>query len=153
MDDFAELALEGASTGVDHFEKVYDPLKDQAKKLQNPVKKLRGKSDQDQGQEEDPYDYYDKQRRSNTDRDRYGSTRDRGSADDDYEHDSVRRSNTDRRGSRRDRVRDGYVEETYERRSSRAKSAGRDGYHGSGGRGLRDDRRRSLSTIDKPKPC
>lgn len=151
MDDFAELALEGASNGVDHYEKVYHPVKNQAKKLPNSLKKFRGQSAQDQGQAQDQYDDYNSPRRSNTDRDPRGSTRDRDvrGGDDDYEYEPVRRSNTDRIDSRRDRVRggNGYVEETYERRSSgRAKSAGRDGYQGSGGRGLhRDDRRRSWS--------
>ena len=166
MDDLAELALEGTSTGVDHYEKVYHPIKNQAQKLPNPFKKLRGQSGSDQDQDQNENDYYESPRRSNTDQDRRGSARDRdgrstndrdrqGSArdrdtrggDDDYEYDSIRRTNTDRRGSRRNE----YVEETYEKRSGRAKSAGRDGDYGSGGRELyRDDRRRSLSNILRP---
>lgn len=122
MEDFVELAFEGASTGVDHYEKVYDPLKEKAKKLPNPVKKLR---------------------RGQIGRDQYDD--DDGSYDSDDEYRSPRRTNTDRGGGRRQRDSrggGGYVEESYERRSGRAKSTGRDG-----GRGLRRDGRSKSQLI------
>lgn len=146
MDDLTELTLEGASAGIDNYEKLYEPLKDKAKKIPNPIKQIRSQPDQPQMQDQDLDDHYDPPPRSYTDRDRRGSIRDREArgGKDNYEYDLVRRS-TDRRGSKGHR--DTYVEETYEKRSSRAKSAGRDGnIGGGGGRGLhRDDRRRSMS--------
>lgn len=111
MGDFAELALEGATAGIENYEKVYDPLKEKVKKLPNPIKSFRsGQHDRDQYDDDDneAYDSYD-----------------------DYR--SPRRSHTDR--GDRDHHRDsrgggGYVEESYERRSGRAKSTDRDGHRG-----------------------
>ena len=118
MDDMTELALEGASTGIDHYEKVYDPLKAQVKRLPNPLRKSRTQ----QYDSDDDQDYYDPPRRSNTER-------------------VSRRSQGPRAGE--------YVEETYERKSGRAKSTGRDGQFRDG-RGLdRDGRPRSLLFISK----
>lgn len=155
MDDLAELALEGATVGATHYDKVTDPLKDQVKRLPNPVRKLRGQQGQNQGQDWNHSDMdgddndYNRPRRSNTDRDRWGSRRDRDvEVEDDEDYNSRRRSSTIQRSPRRDRRRggEGYIEETYERRSGRAKSIGRDGYDRGGGHGLRrDDRRRSTS--------
>lgn len=117
MTDVAELALEAANPAIENYEKVYEPARDRAK---DGVRKMREKlTNSSKGRfeevdEED--DYYDRPRRSNTQRD-----------------------------SGRTRGRDDYVEESYERRMTgpRAKSAGRDGRYGGGGRGLdRDDRRR-----------
>lgn len=128
MDDFAELAMEGASAGIENYEKVYDPLKEKAKKLPNPIKSIRGgqqNRDQYDDNDDESYDSYD-----------------------DYH--SPRRTYTDRDGGRRHRdSRSGgaYVEESYERRSGRAKSTGRDGI--GGGRGL-DRRARSKSPFDEP---
>lgn len=114
-DDAIELLLEGASTGIENFEKVYDPLKSQAKKLPNPVKAFR--------------------------RDRNGREIEVNSDDDYY---SPPPSNSDRRASRQNRSSRGggeYIEESYERRMGRARSTGRDGH---GGRGLdRDGQARS----------
>lgn len=129
MDDFAELAFEGASAGIDNYEKVYDPLKEKAKKLPNPIKKSRG------GQQN---------------RDQYDDDDDDASYDSYDDYHSPRRTYTDRDGGRRHRDSRGggaYVEESYERRSGRAKSTGRDGI--GGGRGL-DRRARSKSPFDEP---
>lgn len=131
MDDFAELALEGASTGIDNYEKVVDPLKEKVKQLPNPIKKYRG------GQQ---------------DRDHYDDDDESDDSYDDYH--SPRRSRTDRGG--RDRHRDSrgggvYVEESYERRSGRAKSAGRDGPRG--GRGLDRHGRSKSELTSNPKKC
>lgn len=114
MDDFAELALEGANTAADHFDKVYDPLKEKVKNLPSPTKMIRG---------------------GHRDRDIYSDDDQSDDGYDDYR--SPRRSQTDRAvGHRRHHSRGGgtYVEESYERRMGRAKSAGRDGI--GGGRGL-----------------
>lgn len=110
MDDVAELAFEGASAGIDNYEKVYDPLKEKAKKIPNPIKKIRAQPDQPQMQDLDSDDHYDPPPRSYTDRDRRGSVRDREArgGKDDYEYDIVRR-NTDRRASKGHR--DTYVDE------------------------------------------
>ena len=118
-DEFAELALEGASFGIDNYERVYEPLKARVKTMPNPISKFSKSRSQDRSRKDDPYDDYD-----------------------DY---SARSPNVDRRMSRRDNGRGnsggnsggaggGYVKETFYRESGRAKSAGRDGYSG-GGRG------------------
>ncbi len=107
MDDMAELALEGASYGIENYEKVYEPLKARVKTLHPIAKHIK------------PHDGADESRHR----------------DDDHEH---RRSPVDRRGPRRERSRAGgsggagYVKETYYREHRRAKSAGRDAYHGVG---------------------
>ena len=94
----------------------------------------------------DDYESYDPPRRSNTER---------HVREDSEPYDPPRRSNTERprehrsRHKSRHRSRHGggrYVEEeyVYEKKGGRAKSVGRDGAYGGGGRGLRrDDRRRS----------
>lgn len=128
MDDFAELALEGASTGIDNYERVYDPLRDRAKKIPNPVKKYwKGQNDRDRYDDDDQsYDSYD-----------------------DYH--SPRRGQTDRSRAHRHRESRGggvYIEESYERRSGRAKSTGRDG-HG-GGRGPDRDGRSKSQLVSNP---
>ena len=120
-DDAIELILEGASAGIDNYEKVVDPVKDRVKRLPNPVKSFR----RDRNGREVEYD------------------------DDDDDDDSPSPRYSDRRVSRQDRTSRGgeeYVEESYERRMGRARSTGRDGRHG--GRGLdRDGRSRSNNSI------
>lgn len=120
-DDLYELVLEGASTGIDHYEKVYDPLKERVKKLPNPIKSIRRGRD---GQQEDYDDYGDDE--------------------------SPPPDNPDRRLARQprsSRAGEGYIDESYERRMGRARSTGRDAYQG-GGRGLnRDGRSKSGQVI------
>ena len=41
MDDFAELALEGVPIVTEHYDKVYDPLKERTKQGFHKVKKMR----------------------------------------------------------------------------------------------------------------
>ena len=43
MDDFAELALEGVPIVTEHYDKVYDPLKEKTKQGIHKVKKMREK--------------------------------------------------------------------------------------------------------------
>ncbi|MCJ1468815.1 Serine/arginine repetitive matrix protein 2 [Pseudocyphellaria aurata] len=126
MDDFAELALEGASTGIENYEKVYDSLRDKAQKMPNPIKKYwNGQNDRDQYKDDDQsydsYDDYHSPRHGQTDRSRV------------HRHRQSRGGNV-------------YIEESYERRSGRAKSTGRDGL--GGGRGTdRDGRSKSRRKI------
>ena len=100
----------------------------------------------------DDYESYDPPRRSKTER--------RAREDSDT-YDPPRRSNTERprehrRHKSRHRSRHGggrYIEEeyVYEKKGGRAKSVGRDGAYGGGGRGLRrDDRRQSRKTRKAP---
>lgn len=117
-DEFAELVLEGASYGIDNYEKVYEPLKTRVKTMPNPITKFSKSRSQDQSGPGDDYD--------------------------DYDNYPSRSPNVDRRMSRRDNGRGsgggsrggdgagGYVKETLYRESGRAKSAGRDGYIGGG---------------------
>ena len=122
MADLAELTLEAANPAIEHYDKVYEPAKERAK---IGAKKIREKiispSKGGFDEEEVEDDYYDRPRRRDS-----------------------------RRESGRTRGRDDYVEESYERKvtGTRAKSAGRDGRYGGGGRGLdRDDRRRWCSLL------
>ena len=117
MTDLAELTLEAANPAIEHYDKVYEPARDRAK---DGVRKVREKitsPTKDRFPESDDDDYYDRPRRRDTHRD-----------------------------SGRSRGRDDYVEESYERKvtGGRAKSVGRDGRYGGGGRGLDRDSRRSL---------
>lgn len=122
MADFAELALEGVPVAAEHFEKVYDPLKDKTKQGFQKAKSMRQNN----------------RRRDDSD-----------SEYDSYEDDRPpRRSYTDRGArSSRSRGRDGDIIE--ERRvvktttNGRTRSAGRDAYsgaHGSDHRGEPDTR-------------
>lgn len=105
-DDFTELILEGASAGINHYEKVVDPFKKHAKKI------ISGRS-----------------RRRN---ERYRSSSDES----DYEDDRPRRSYSDRYtpSSRSDRRSGGggpvRIVEEYERKRGRTLSTGGDPYSG-----------------------
>lgn len=120
MDDLAELALEGATVGIENYEKVYDPLKARVKNMHNPIHRNSISN--------------------GSDRPRYR---------DEYDDQPSSRSAVDRRASRQEDVRGGggggggntgrgYVKETYYRESGRARSAGRYGYNAEdrGGRGI-----------------
>lgn len=113
MADVAELALEAANPLIEHADKMYEPAVDRAK---DHARKIRDKiTSPTNGRFDDEDD------------------------EDDY-YDRPRRRETERA-----RGRGNYEEEFYERKVTgpRAKSAGRDGRYGGGGRGLdRDDRRR-----------
>lgn len=113
-EEFAELGLEAAGPLIDRGDKMYEPAKQRAK---DAARKAREKI---QSPTQGGFDR-------------------NGSDDDDY-YDRPRRRNTQRD---RDRGRGNYEEEYYERKVTgpRAKSAGRDGYAGGGGRGLDRDRR------------
>ncbi len=177
MADYAELVLEGAGPMIEHYDKVYEPVKERVKKIPKKIPGWKTRSGQDEYEEEEvvEYDDYNSKGRGNSDRlqeqevveyDTYEPPR-RSNTErrpkDDYEtYDPPRRSNTERprehrshreKSRHRSRPRgERYVEEeyVYERKGGRAKSAGRDGPYGGGGRGLkRDDKRRSrkFSTI------
>ena len=183
MAEYAELMLEGAGPMIEHYDKVYEPVKERVKKIPQKIPGWKTRSGQDEYEEEEvaEYDTYDSKERGNSDRpreqevvqyDRYDppqrSNTERRPRDDVEMYDPPRRSNTERpkeHRSRREKSRhrsrhrshrrgDRYVEEEYlyERRGGRAKSAGRDGPYGGGGRGLkRDDKKqtREISTVYK----
>ena len=116
MTDLAELGLEAANPAIEHYDKVLEPAKDRAKDSARKIREKITSPNKGKFDDEDQDDYYDRSRHRDS-----------------------------RRESGRSRGNDGYVEESYERRVTgpRAKSAGRDGRYGGGGRGLdRDDRRR-----------
>ena len=70
MDNFAELAMEGVPIVAEHYDKVYDPVKDKAKQGVQKVKEMRnGGNDRYESEEEyDQYDRYGPPQRSQTDR-------------------------------------------------------------------------------------
>ena len=107
-DDFAELMLEGASAGIDHYEKVVDPLKKHAKRLVSSRSRRRNERNRISSDESD-YDDDDgpPRRRYN---DRYTPS-----------------SRSDRRSGGGAPVR---IVEEYERRRGRTLSTGDDPYHG-----------------------
>ena len=125
MEDFAELAMEGVPLVTEHYEKVYDPLKDKTKQGIQKVKKMRQNNQGGGGYEsetDEEIEYDGPPRRNYTE----PSRRRRSSRDD------------DRRRSRREY--DDVVEERYVYRGpnkERAKSVGRDGWYD----GRRDLRR------------
>ena len=166
MAEYAELVLEGAGPMIEHYDKVYEPVKERVKKIPKKIPGLKSRSGQDEYEEEDviEYDNYDSQGRGTKDRSQnqevveyktyepppQRSNTERSRRDDDEDFDPPRRSNTERprehrRHKSRHRRGDRYVEEeyVYESKGGRAKSAGRDGPYGGGGRGLRDDRNKS----------
>lgn len=57
MADFAELALEGVPLVAEHYEKVYDPLKDKTKQGIRKVKEMRDKRSEDHESESEDYEY------------------------------------------------------------------------------------------------
>ena len=118
MEDIAELAMEGVPLVAEHYDKVYDPLKDKTKQGIHKVKKMRDRArTQDGGYEsetDEEIEYDAPPRRNYTESSRRRSPR----AD-------------DRRRSRRDY--DDVVEERFVYRGpnkDRAKSMGRDGWPG-----------------------
>ena len=122
MEDFAELAMEGVPLVAEHYDKVYDPLKDKTKQGIRKVKDMReSRRTQDGGYESETDEEieYDTPRRNYTEPTRRRSPR-----------------TDDRRRSRRDY--DDVVEERYVYKGpnkARAKSMGRDGWNGGRGDG------------------
>lgn len=136
MAEFAELAMEGVPVITDHYEKVYDPLKEKTKQGISKVKEMREQRKSGGGGYESEYssdEYYDgpPPRRSTT-----GGRR-RSPQDD------------GRRRSGRDRG-DFVTEERYAYRGpARAKSAGRDGPYREYGRDRRS-KGETHSTLSQP---
>ena len=126
MEDFAELAMEGVPLVAEHYDKVYDPLKDKTKQGIQKVKRMRQtERTQDGGYESETDEEIDYQapRRNYTEPNRRRSPRPDG-----------------RHRSRRDY--DDVVEERYVYRGpnkARAKSVGRDGWNGGRGDGRRGE--------------
>ena len=115
MDDFAELALEGVPIVTEHYDKVYDPLKEKTKQGIHKVKKMRerrrgGGYESETESDYEEVDQYGPPSRSQTD------PRDRRTRD------------YDQRQSRGGEVLD--EKYTYSKSSGRAKSIGhgRDSY-------------------------
>ena len=112
MDDVAELALEGVPIFTEHYDKVYDPLKEKTKQGVHKIKKMRNRR-RDGGYESETESEYDE-------RDRYEPPP-RSQTDD------IRRTSRDY--NRRRSGRDDFVEERYGyyKGSDRAKSIGHGG--------------------------
>ena len=132
MEDFAELAMEGVPLVTEHYEKVYDPLKDKTKQGIQKVKEMReGRSTRGGGYEsetDEEIDYNGPPRRNYTEPSRRRSPRP-----------------DDRRRSRRDY--DDVVEERYVYKGpnkDRARSMGRDGWNGGRGEMRRSTPRMSV---------
>ncbi len=106
-EDFTELMLEGATAGIDHYEKVTDPLKKHVKKITS----YRRRDRRDEGTDYYSDDYSD-------------------------DPEPTRRSTADQVRPRPDRLSGGgdrrYVVEEYERRRGRTLSTGADPYGGRG---------------------
>lgn len=112
MAQFAVLGLKGVGPAVDNYEKVYDPMKNQGRKLKEKIMSpTKGGFDDQDGD----YDDYDRSRRYESRRE---PRRSRGGGD--YEEETYERRVT----------------------GDRAKSAGRDPYGRGGRGLDRDDRRR-----------
>ncbi|CAD6580009.1 MAG: hypothetical protein ASARMPRED_009323, partial [Alectoria sarmentosa] len=129
MTDFAELAMEGVPLVTEHYDKVYDPLKDKTKQGIQKVKKMREKRRTQGGgyesETDEEIEYDAPPRRNFTEPTRRRSPRD-----------------DDRRRSRRDY--DDVVEERYVYKGpnkDRAKSMGRNGWNGGRGDGRKGSRR------------
>ncbi|CAD6574499.1 MAG: hypothetical protein ASARMPREDX12_006801 [Alectoria sarmentosa] len=129
MTDFAELAMEGVPLVTEHYDKVYDPLKDKTKQGIQKVKKMREKRRTQGGgyesETDEEIEYDAPPRRNFTEPTRRRSPRD-----------------DDRRRSRRDY--DDVVEEKYVYKGpnkDRAKSMGRNGWNGGRGDGRKGSRR------------
>lgn len=127
MDDLAELTLEGVPLVAEHYDKVYEPVRDRTKQGIRKVKEMRDKRRGGSG----PADGYHSD--SDYEENGYGPPK-RGYTD------PYRRGprDDDRRSSRRDEV----VEERYAYRGpnkGRAVSMGRDGFDG---RRMRDEGRK-----------
>lgn len=126
MEDVAELAMEGVPLVAEHYDKVYDPLKDKTKQGIQKVKRMRQSGRTPDGgyqSETDEEIDYDSPRRNYTEPSRRRSPRGDG-----------------RRRSRRDY--DDVIEERYVYKGpnkDRAKSMGRDGWNGLRGDGRRGE--------------
>lgn len=136
MADLAELAMEGVPLVTEHYDKVYDPLKDKTKQGIQKVKKMRDRRTQGDRYESETDEEieYDAPRRNYTEPARRRSPRD-----------------DDRRRSRRDY--DDVVEERYVYKGpnkDRAKSMGRDGWKGGRGDGRKGKSMTSLVRIGLP---
>lgn len=105
-EDFTELILEGASVGIDHYEKVVDPFKKHAKKIISRSRSRR-RNERDRSSS-DESDYDDRPRRS-------------------YNDQYISSSRSDRRSGTGGPVR---IVEEYERRRGRTLSTGGDPYPG-----------------------
>lgn len=103
-EELAEFLLEGASVGIDHYEKVVDPLKKHAKKI---ISRSRGRNERN---------------RYSSDESDYEDDRPRRSYNDQYIP-----SRSDRRSGGGEPVR---IVEEYERRRGRTLSSGGDPYSG-----------------------
>lgn len=104
-EELTELMLEGASVGIDHYEKVVDPLKKHAKRIISSRSRRRNERNRSSSDESDYED--DRPRR------RY--------------NDQYILSRSDRRSGGREPVR---IVEEYERRRGRTLSTGGDPYSG-----------------------
>ena len=112
MEDVAELAMEGVPLMTEHYDKVYDPVKNKTKQGVQKIKKMReqrkgGGYESETESDYEEYDRYGPPQRSQTDGRR-------------------RVGDDNRRRSRRD---NDYVDErySYPKGNGRAKSAGGDG--------------------------
>lgn len=108
-DDFAELVLEGASVGIDHYEKVVDPFKKHAKRIVTGRSRRRNERNRSSSDEYDDDDDDDGRPLRRYD-DRYTPS-----------------SRSDRRSGGGAPVR---IVEEYERRRGRTLSTGGDPYYG-----------------------
>lgn len=104
--DFTELMLEGASAGIDNYEKVVDPLKKHAKKIMSGRSRRRNE-----------------RHRSSSDESDYEDDRPRRTYNDQY----TPSSRSDRRSGGGGPVR---IVEEYEQRRGRTLSTGGDPYSG-----------------------
>ena len=156
MDDFAELALEGANPLINNYDKVTDPALNKLKTIKQKRNRKRDKGEDTRGIDSEIDDV--KEAKDGGRRDRgyaagggaayggangygsdggYGRSRDQrgyqSSASDDEDYDVRPRR---RKSKGRSRPRKRHVEESYSRQviGGRAKSVGRDDYFG--GRGL-----------------
>lgn len=121
--EFAELALEGVPLITEHYDKVYDPVKNKTKQGVEKIKTMRNKNGTYEESESDEYyEYSGPPRRGKSQRDR-GPRDDYG---DDYRRDDRRQSGRGEVVEQRHAYKDS-------RGNGRARSVGRDG---------RDDRRR-----------
>lgn len=135
MAEFAELAMEGVPLVAEHYDKIYDPLKDKTKQGIHKVKKMRNSRTQGGSYESETDEEieYDAPRRNYTEPARRRSPR-----------------NDDRRRSRHDY--DDVVEERYVYKGpnkDRAKSMGRDGWNGGRGDGRKGQPMISLVRIER----
>ena len=156
MDDFAELALEGADPLINNYDKVTDPALRKIKTLKQKRNRKKDRGEDTSGIDSEIEEAKDEKDGGRRDRgyaagggaayegaNGYGSdggyrrSRDRrgyqSSASDDEDYDARPRR---RKSKGRSRSRKRYVEESYSRKvtGGRAKSVGRDEYFG--GRGL-----------------